>query len=101
MWSVGEFCQARWSGDGKLYTGIVKKLKHIETGRVVALVKFSDYDSEDSEEVDVQLLQKLVKVKNQENSTVGLEQPGVGAVFSQVCLYDCMAVLINSCCRIQ
>ena len=29
-------------------------------------------------------------MKNQENSTVGLEQPGVGAVFSQVCLYGCV-----------
>ena len=71
MWSVGELCQARWSGDGKLYTGIVKKLKHTKTGRVVALIKFSDYDSEDSEEVDVQLLQKVVKTKTHDNSDAG------------------------------
>ena len=71
MWSVGELCQARWSGDGKLYTGIVKKLKHTKTGRVVALIKFNDYDSEDSEEVDVQLLQKVVKTKTHDNSDAG------------------------------
>jgi len=71
VWSVGELCQAKWSGDGKLYTGTVKKLKHTKTGRVIALIKFSDYDSEDSEEVDVRLLRKMVKAKPQDNSDAG------------------------------
>ena len=45
----------------------------MKTGGVVALVKFNDYDSEDSEEVDVRLLQKIatVLVKNRDISEVG------------------------------
>ncbi|KAL8605870.1 hypothetical protein ACOMHN_040514 [Nucella lapillus] len=65
IWSVGDECQAKWSGDSKLYTGVVKKLRHVHTTeRVVALVKFTDYNSDDCEEVDAQKLQRVVGVSD-------------------------------------
>ena len=61
VWSIGDRCLAQWSGDGKLYTGVIRKLRHAASGCVIALVRFNDYDSDDSEEVDVRQLQRVVK----------------------------------------
>ncbi|XP_076462027.1 uncharacterized protein LOC143294538 isoform X2 [Babylonia areolata] len=77
VWSVGDECQARWSGDNKLYRGVVRKLRHTDTGRAVALVQFVDYEDDECEEVDVQQLQQVEKARDEcsEEKAKGRDRP--------------------------
>ena len=58
MWSKGDRCRAVFSQDGCYYEAHIKQIKRGSNGKVSALVRYSDYGTEDEEEVDVNVLKR-------------------------------------------
>ncbi|XP_069126621.1 DNA excision repair protein ERCC-6-like 2 isoform X2 [Argopecten irradians] len=63
VWSLGEMCRAPYSKDGEYYRAKIEKLAH-KNGSVIATISFDGYSSDDTEDINVNLLQKASRKKN-------------------------------------
>lgn len=71
VWSQGDQCQVKWSGDGNVYNAKVRKiLRNRKSYNLKALIHFDGFTSEDDEEVEIEMLHRLpTKQTHQSPST--------------------------------
>ncbi|XP_033738502.1 DNA excision repair protein ERCC-6-like 2 isoform X2 [Pecten maximus] len=62
VWSVGELCRAPYSDDAEYYKARIEKLTH-KHGSVIATISFVGYSLDDTEDVDINSLQKISRKK--------------------------------------
>ena len=63
-WAIGDKCVASYSGDGKQYRAVIRRIQEDKTGQKVAEVWFKGYTSDDNELVKLSDLQPLSKSSN-------------------------------------
>ncbi|XP_077981939.1 DNA excision repair protein ERCC-6-like 2 [Glandiceps talaboti] len=74
VWCVGDKCLAEFPGDGDYYNAVIRLIKTTQNGRKVAVVRYTDYDSDENETLPfTKLKESAGKMKNVVKKDSGMD----------------------------